>query len=231
MPNVKILLIEDEPSICDNISFAAKKEGFVVYIAHTGNDGLALLSQHEFSLVILDVGLPDISGFEVCKEIRKISNLPIIFLTGMNTEIDRVLGLELGADDYVSKPFSSRELMARVKSILRRCVAAPTANQFDKNEFFKIDEERYQISLHAKLLELSRYEFLILQLLLKSRGKIYSRNEIIQLLWDEPLSSFDRTIDTHIKTIRSKIKEITPDEVIKTHRGIGYSLVDKFGLK
>ena len=231
MQNFKILLIEDEPSICDNISFAAKKEGFAVLIANTGNDGLALLKKHEFSLIILDVGLPDISGFEVCKEIRKNSNLPIIFLTGMNAEIDRVLGLELGADDYVSKPFSSRELMARVKSILRRCAATPMAQETKKDELFKIDEDRYQITLHGKLLELSRYEYLILHLLLKSRGKIYSRNEIIQLLWDEPLSSFDRTIDTHIKTIRGKIKEVTSDDVIKTHRGIGYSLVDKFGVK
>lgn len=231
MQNVKILLIEDEPSICDNISFAAKKEGFAVHVANTGNDGLALLKKHEFSLIILDVGLPDISGFEVCKEIRKNSNLPIIFLTGMNAEIDRVLGLELGADDYVSKPFSSRELMARVKSILRRCITTPTAQEIKKEELFTIDEDRYQITLHGKLLELSRYEYLILHLLLKSRGKIYSRNEIIQLLWDEPLSSFDRTIDTHIKTIRAKIKEVTSEDVIKTHRGIGYSLIDKFGVK
>lgn len=231
MPDIKILLIEDEPSICDNIAFAAKKEGFALLSANSGSGGVALLAQHNFSLVILDVGLPDISGFEVCKEIRKKSNLPIIFLTGMNAEIDRVLGLELGADDYVSKPFSSRELMARVKSILRRCAVSPSANEFNKNEFFKIDEERYQISLHGKQLELSRYEFLILQLLLTHKGRVYSRNEIIQLIWDEPLSSFDRTIDTHIKTIRSKIKEITPDEVIKTHRGIGYSLSDKYGVK
>lgn len=231
MPDIKILLIEDEPSICDNIAFAAKKEGFALLSSNSGSGGVALLAQHNFSLVILDVGLPDISGFEVCKEIRKKSNLPIIFLTGMNAEIDRVLGLELGADDYVSKPFSSRELMARVKSILRRCAVSPSANEFNKNEFFKIDEERYQISLHGKQLELSRYEFLILQLLLTHKGRVYSRNEIIQQIWDEPLSSFDRTIDTHIKTIRSKIKEITPDEVIKTHRGIGYSLSEKYGVK
>lgn len=231
MPEIKILLIEDEPSICDNIAFAAKKEGFALLSSNSGSGGVALLAQHNFSLVILDVGLPDISGFEVCKEIRKKSNLPIIFLTGMNAEIDRVLGLELGADDYVSKPFSSRELMARVKSILRRCAVSPSTNEFNKNEFFKIDEERYQISLHGKQLELSRYEFLILQLLLTHKGRVYSRNEIIQQIWDEPLSSFDRTIDTHIKTIRSKIKEITPDEVIKTHRGIGYSLSEKYGVK
>jgi two-component system catabolic regulation response regulator CreB len=231
MANTSILLIEDEPSICDNIIFATKKEGFAVLIANTGNEGLVLLKKHEFSLVILDVGLPDISGFEVCKEIRKNFSLPIIFLTGMNAEIDRVLGLELGADDYVSKPFSSRELMARIKTILRRCAATPSAKELNKDEFFVIDDDRYQITLHGKLLELSRYEFLILHLLLKSRGKIYSRNEMIQLIWDEPLSSFDRTIDTHIKTIRSKIKDVTAEEVIKTHRGIGYSLVDKFGLK
>lgn len=231
MSKTKILLIEDEPSICDNIAFSAKKEGFLLMSASSGYDGVKLLQQNDFSIVILDVGLPDIRGFEVCKEIRKISQIPIIFLTGMNAEIDRVLGLELGADDYVSKPFSSRELMARVKSILRRCSAEPTKTQLNSNAYFNIDEERYQISLHGKLLELSRYEFLILQLLLKHKGRIYSRNEIIQLVWDEPLSSFDRTIDTHIKTIRSKMKEISSEEIIKTHRGIGYSLADKFGLK
>lgn len=231
MLNVKLLLIEDEPSICDNIAFAAKKEGFEIFSANSGSGGLKLLAQHDFSIVILDVGLPDISGFEVCKEIRKNSSLPIIFLTGMNAEMDRVLGLELGADDYVSKPFSSRELMARVKTILRRCSSAPSATQFNLSNLFKIEEERYQISLHGKQLELSRYEYLILHLLLTHKGRVYSRNEIIQLIWDEPLSSFDRTIDTHIKTIRSKIKEITPDEVIKTHRGVGYSLVDKYGVR
>lgn len=227
----KILLIEDEPSICDNILFAAKKEGFEVLTAHTGNAGLVLLQQHAISLVILDVGLPDISGFEVCKKIRKNNSLPIIFLTGMNAEIDRVLGLELGADDYVSKPFSSRELMARIKAILRRSASTPTSQNFIKDEYFVIDDERYQITMHGKLLELSRYEFLILHLLLKHKGRVYSRNEIIQLLWVEPLSSFDRTIDTHIKTIRAKIREISSEEVIKTHRGIGYSLIDKFGVK
>ena len=120
MANTSILLIEDEPSICDNITFAAKKEGFAVLIANTGNEGIALLKKHDFSLVILDVGLPDISGFEVCKEIRKNFNLPIIFLTGMNAEIDRVLGLELGADDYVSKPFTAEVLIQVIQDVLAR---------------------------------------------------------------------------------------------------------------
>lgn len=229
---LKILLIEDEPSICDNILFAAKKEGFQVEVAHTGHEGFQLFESNEFSLVILDVGLPDISGFEVCKALRKKSDIPILFLTGMDDEIDRVLGLELGADDYVSKPFSPRELMARIKAITRRSQNSVLVNTKDiacRN--FKINLERYEILFDNQAVVLSKYEFLILQLFLNNKGRVYSRNEIINKLWDEPLSSFDRTIDTHIKTIRLKLKEFTKEEVIKTHRGLGYSLVDKFGIK
>lgn len=224
----KILIIDDEPSIVDNISFALETEGFSPISCATGGDALLALESTEFDLIILDIGLPDVNGFELAKSIRNSSQIPIIFLTARSNEIDRVVGLELGADDYVTKPFSPRELSARVKAVLRRTGEnhSTTLNSSSQDSrLFKVDDEKMQITYQSQILELSRTEYRLLKLLAKSPGRVYSRDQLMDHAWTHSGISLDRTVDTHIKTIRQKLKAICPDhDPIVTHRGVGYSL-------
>ena len=221
-----ILLIEDEPGIADSISYALKTDGMDSHCAPTGNEGIDFLQENDVELIILDVGLPDGSGFDFCRQIRKQFDLPIIFLTARSDEIDRVVGLELGADDYVVKPFSPRELVARVKAVLRRSQKKRTIIiQEEQILDFIINRERISISYKNQCLNLSRYEFRILELLLSKPGRVYSREQLMEHVWEEPEMSLIRTVDTHIKTIRAKLKKIDPgSDAIETHRGFGYSL-------
>lgn len=223
----KILVVEDEPSIADNITYALSTEGFEPLCCSTGSEALNEIKDSVIALVILDIGLPDINGFELARTIRGNSNIPIIFLTARTDEIDRVAGLELGADDYVVKPFSPRELAARVRAVLRRSRDNGAVPQQESGQRlpFRVDEKRLTISYHGEPLDLTRYEFRLLQLLIASPGRVYSRDQLMDRIWEEPEMSLDRTVDTHIKTIRQKLKAISDDEeAIITHRGMGYSL-------
>ena len=221
-----ILLVEDEPSIADNIVYALKTEGFEPTWCQTGRDALQRLGKQSFALVILDVGLPDMSGFEVCRQIRTTSNVPVVFVTARKDEIDRVVGLEIGADDYVVKPFTPRELTARIRAILRRSGSgAPAETAALAAPVFAIDDERCQIRYHGTPLELSRYEFRLLKVLVQKPGRVYSRDQLMELAWEEPDTALDRTVDAHIKTLRAKLRAVRKDEdPIRTHRGLGYSL-------
>jgi two-component system catabolic regulation response regulator CreB len=182
---------------------------------------LSLIGKDKTDLVILDIGLPDINGFELIKKIRQKVNTPIICLTAHAEEIDRILGLELGADDYVAKPFSPREVTARIKAILRRS----SAKSDSAASVFQIDMNKRQIQYFGTKLVLSRYEYDILVLLINRPGWIFSREKIMDHVWLEPDDSFDRTVDAHIKTIRAKLKTVNPEiDPIETHRGIGYAL-------
>jgi len=219
----KILLIEDESGIADTIIYPLSVEGFNTHWVTTGADGLAYLKSDKADLVILDIGLPDMNGFEVLKEIRKNNHVPVLFLTARSDEIDRILGLELGADDYVLKPFSPRELAARVKAILRRTSDNNNANL--QSSPFQIDYNKHHISYYGSRVNLTRIEYEILVLLVNRPGWIFSRDKIMDLAWPDSGESYDRTVDTHIKTIRTKLREINPDiDPIETHRGVGYSL-------
>lgn len=234
----RILIIEDEPAIADNIVYALETEGFSCLWCATGRAGLAALAE-PFDLAVLDVGLPDLGGFDLCREIRKRHDLPILFLTARAGEIDRVVGLELGADDYVVKPFSPRELAARIKAILRRTAkpaagSAPAAGgPADSSAAgiggpsapFQVDEERCSIAYFGQRLELSRYEYGLLRALIAKPGRVWSRERLMEEVWDEPGASLDRTVDAHIKSLRAKLRQVKPDvEAIATHRGLGYSL-------
>ncbi len=224
----KILIIEDEPAIVDNISYALKTEGFETIWCGTGNEAIKALESNEITLIILDIGLPDVNGFELCKQIRLNSSVPIIFLTARTDEVDRIVGLEIGGDDYVVKPFSPRELTARVKAILRRLKSEDTSakeNPSEESKPFVIDEERMCIRYFGKQLDLSRYEYRILQTFIENPGRVFSREQLMDIAWDEPDISFDRTVDAHIKNLRNKLRAIHPDfEPIVTRRGFGYSL-------
>ncbi|MBX7138300.1 MAG: two-component system response regulator CreB [Oligoflexia bacterium] len=230
MPSVRqlILIVEDEPAIADMISYALSTEGFEPLWCATGGEAQARFEERPIALAILDVGLPDISGFELFKKLRVIRDLPVIFLTARADEIDRVLGLELGADDYVLKPFSPRELSARVKNVLRRTQAAVEITSAPKSTPtgpFTVDAARMLITYFGKELELSRYEYKLLKLLSEHPGRVYTREQLMALVWDEPDSSLERTVDAHIKQLRSKLRAITSQhDPIITHRGTGYSL-------
>ncbi|HSH39322.1 MAG TPA: two-component system response regulator CreB [Chthoniobacterales bacterium] len=220
-----ILLIEDEPSIADNIVYALKTEGFTPAWCQTGRDALQRLAKETFALVILDVGLPDMNGFDVCRKIRTMSNVPVVFVTARKDEIDRVVGLEIGADDYVVKPFTPRELTARIRAILRRTEHSPRTAQPPAAPVFAVDDERCEIRYHGTPLQLSRYEFRLLKVLIQKPGRVYSRDQLMELVWEEPDTALDRTVDAHIKTLRAKLRAIRDDEdPIRTHRGLGYSL-------
>jgi two-component system catabolic regulation response regulator CreB len=219
----KILIVEDEPAIAENIQYALETDGFETHCLSSGSPVISLIAKMAVDLIVLDIGLPDINGLELCKEIRKTHTLPIIFLTARSDEIDRVVGLEIGADDYVVKPFSPRELAARVRAVLRRAQhqtpAAPSSGAF------RIDESKRQIFYAGTCVELSRYEYNILKILIHRPGHVFSREQLMELAWDEPEASMDRTVDAHIKNIRAKLKAITPElDPITTHRGVGYAL-------
>jgi two-component system catabolic regulation response regulator CreB len=219
----KILIVEDEQAIADNIQYALETEGFETRCLLSGMQVLPLLDQDAIDLIILDIGLPDINGLELCKEIRKFHSLPIIFLTARAAEIDRVVGLEIGADDYVVKPFSPRELTARVKAVLRR-TRQPAAER-SIMQTFQVNESKRQISYCGQPMELSRYEYNLLILFIQRPGHVFSREQLMDMAWDEPEASMDRTVDAHIKNIRAKLKSIAPDmDPIVTHRGVGYAL-------
>ena len=247
----KILIVEDEPAIADNIQYVLESEGLDTIHATTGRAVAALLSAHAIDLILLDVGLPDVTGFDLLKEIRRQHATPIIFLTARNTEIDRVLGLEIGADDYIAKPFSPRELAARVKVVLRRAArpltpaataavagrsasdgtgssgAAPGAPAGHGAAEFVVNAARRQVTFRGQALELSKYEYEILTTFIRRPGHVLSRDQLMELVWDEPGTSLDRTVDAHIKNIRAKLRAVAPDaDPIVTHRGSGYSLRD-----
>lgn len=219
--NKTILLIEDEASIADNIHYALQTEGFNVHWVQLGNAGIEYLQLNSIDLIILDVGLPDINGFEVCKSIRRFSDVPIIFLTARSEEIDRIIGLEIGADDYVSKPFSPRELSARVKVILKR--VNPDNHSLPQTAF-KIYDDKNSIYYQGSELPLTRYEYLILKTLLQRPQQVFSRSQLMNKVWDEPEASYDRAVDTHIKSLRAKLKKVNTQDPIQTHRGFGYSI-------
>lgn len=226
----RILVVEDEPSICENVVYALEADGFVVTSVGTGRDALGKLKAEEFSLIILDVGLPDMTGFEVCKEVRRTQSLPILFLTARSSEVDRVVGLEIGGDDYVVKPFSPRELVARVRAILRRVssVPLPVSGQGGSAPLL-IDDTRCQAVYFGTALNLSRYEFRMLKAFVAHPGRVFSREQLMDHASEEPDASMERTVDTHIKTLRARMRGVKAGiDPIVTHRGMGYSLLESW---
>lgn len=229
-----ILIIEDEPAIADTLLYALDAEGFQPIWRADGTGGLAAFHDSPPALIVLDVGLPDINGFELCKLIRAESDVPVLFLTARDCEIDRVVGLEIGGDDYLTKPFSPRELTARVKAILRRGpqLSGVTAITTPAMPFVAstavIDDLRCRIHWRGQALDLTATEFRLLKTLLEQPGRVFNREQLLAAAWAEPEASLDRTVDAHIKTLRAKIRAVAPaDDPIQTHRGLGYSLRDE----
>ena len=222
-----VLIIEDEPAIAETLIYACKEAGIATTHCLLGHQGINAVREQVFDFVVLDVGLPDMTGFEVCKQIRasaqiSISDIPILFLTARNHEIDRIVGLEIGADDYVTKPFSPREVVARINAILRR---AGKSEQSEPNTFH-LDETACRIQYRGQFLELTRYEYLLLKTLILQPKRVYSRDQLMDIVWAQAENTLERTVDAHIKTVRAKLRKVDSDtEAIVTHRGMGYSLL------
>ncbi len=231
----RVLVVEDEPSIRDSIVYALESEGFSVDWTASGVEALAKAGEVAYQLIVLDVGLPDVNGFDVCRSLRQSSQVPVIFLTARASEVDQVVGLELGADDYVTKPFSPRELSARVRANIRRAaLAVPAPEALEPVSTceplpFRIDYERWVIHYFGQPLALSRYEFRLLAVLVEKPGRVYSRAQLMDAAWEEPDASMERTVDTHIKSLRAKLRAMREEiDPIQTHRGLGYSMKEQW---
>ncbi len=223
----RVLLVEDEPTIADSLIYALETERFTVTHALTGREALeaAQATRHDFA--ILDIGLPDMTGLEVCRALRERSAIPILFLTARDGEMDRILGLELGGDDYVTKPFSPREIVARVRAILRRGNHhSPTPA---KSPGLHHDTGSMRIVLNGTPLDLTAHEYKLLVVLMNQPGRVFTRDQLLDQAWEDPGAVTDRTIDAHIKSIRAKLRIAQPgaEEWIETRRGLGYSLAPK----
>ena len=226
MPSKQILVVEDEPKIAETLIHVLNEQDFEATRVATILEAREALQVNVFSAIVLDVKLPDGNGFEFCKELRKTNDIPILFLTSISDEVDKIVGLEIGADDYVTKPFSPREVSARLKAIIKRVKEPIPVNQ---NIQFKVDEEKKRIAYKGQLIETRPIEYEILKLLIKRPGRVFSRDEIIDYCWpDNPNMDSNRTVDTHIKTIRKKIGEIDPQtdpkSILKTSSKEGFYL-------
>ncbi|VXB56809.1 DNA-binding response regulator in two-component regulatory system with CreC [Luteimonas sp. 9C] len=220
-----LLLVEDETAIADAVAYALRAEGYEVRHCLDGRAALEAVDSGRFDLAILDVGLPDINGFALCGELRRGTPLPVIFLTAQAAESERVLGFDLGADDYIAKPFSLRELVARVRVVLRRGVPDTAMPGSKRTGAFEHDVEGRRIRYHGLVLDLTRYEYGLLAALLARPGAVLSRMQLMERVWGDALDSGDRTVDTHVKTVRGKLRAVAPEvDPLRTHRGIGYSL-------
>ncbi len=221
----RVLLVEDEPAIADTLVYALGTERFEVTHALTGSEALAAFARQPHDFAILDIGLPDMTGLDVCRRLRETSRIPVLFLTARDGELDRVLGLELGGDDYVTKPFSPREIVARVRAILRRTSAAATAPPPPAGALAH-DAAAMRIHCHGEPLDLTAHEYKLLLVLLEKPGRVFTRDQLLDHAWQDPGAVTDRTIDAHIKSIRAKLRRVREgaEEMIQTRRGLGYAL-------
>lgn len=220
-----VLLLEDDPAIARTVAYALERDGFAVRHVLLVREAAEQLRSGAADVVLLDVGLPDGSGLDLCRTLRQEQPaLPIVMLTARSDETDRVLGLELGADDYIAKPFSPRELVARVRALLRRARATASPVTPPRG-LFELDEAGSRVRYAGQPLSLTRRELGLLRVLLRSPGRIHSRESLLDAVWGADADSGDRTVDTHIKTLRAKLREVKPEfDPIVTHRGLGYSL-------
>lgn len=222
----KILVVDDESAISDIIKFNFEKEAYLIDTADNGKGAIELAAENNYDLILLDIMMPKLNGFEALREIRKFSDVPVIMLTAREDEVDKVLGLELGADDYVVKPFSMRELLARVKAVLRRFDAQEKKEKDTKilkAKDLEINLEKYQVKRGEKNIELTLREFELLKFLASHPGIVFSREELLQEVWEYEYYGDIRTVDVTVRRLREKIEDENKDfKYIKTKRGVGY---------
>ena len=226
----RVLLVEDEPAIADTLVYALGTECFEVTHVLTGAHAIAAAGRESFDFAILDIGLPDMTGIDVCHQLREISAIPILFLTARDAEVDRILGLELGGDDYVTKPFSPREIVARVRAILRRSPSLTPLRQAGltaaTGKVFHHDTIAMRVHCHGHQLDLTAHEYKLFLVLLDQPGRVFTRDQLLDHAWQDPGAVTDRTVDAHIKSIRAKLRlvRIGAEDLIQTRRGLGYLL-------
>jgi len=217
------MVVEDEESFSDALSFMLRKEGFSVSVATTGPDALAQFEREPSDLVLLDLMLPGMSGTDVCRTIRAKSRVPIIMVTAKDSEIDKVLGLELGADDYVTKPFSSRELVARIRAVLRRNVEDFEDSPVVEAGPVRIDPERHQVLVDGQVVSMPLKEFDLLEYLVRNAGRVLTRGQLIDRIWGSDYVGDTKTLDVHVKRLRAKVEPDPANPVhLLTVRGLGY---------
>ena len=223
-----ILIVEDEESLADPLAFLLRKEGFDPIVAHDGKTALAEFERHDIAIVLLDLMLPGMSGTDVCKQLRATSSVPVIMVTARDSEIDKVVGLELGADDYVTKPYSSRELIARIRAVLRRGgEAAEVEEEFEEQVLeggrVRMDVERHIVSVDGEPISMPLKEFDLLEYLLRNAGRVLTRGQLIDRIWGADYVGDTKTLDVHVKRLRSKIEqEPSRPQHLVTVRGLGY---------
>src|SRR5512139_1694464 len=221
----RVLVVEDEESFSDPLSYMLRKEGFEVAVATTGTSALTEFDRNGADIVLLDLMLPELSGTEVCRQLRQKSHVPIIMVTARDSEIDKVVGLEIGADDYVTKPYSPRELVARVRAVLRRNITEavdPSAPTLAAGPV-RMDVERHVVTVHGDSVALPLKEFELLELLLRNAGRVLTRGQLIDRVWGADYVGDTKTLDVHVKRLRSKIEpEPSTPRYIVTVRGLGY---------
>jgi len=227
----RLLVVDDEDAILEFVSYNLRKEGYDVVTAKDGDSALALADASHFDLVILDIMLPGTDGFEVCRRLRAKGDIPVLFLSARDTELDKVVGLELGGDDYLAKPFGIRELQARVKALLRRSAAgAKPAGTGPEGERFEaagisLDEGSHAVTHDGAPIDLTPREFELLACLMRHRGKVLSRDQLLRQAWGWEIVVETKTVDTHIKRLRDKLESAGVDpDVVETVRGYGYRL-------
>jgi len=223
---LNILIAEDNKQIADILSEYTKKEGFMPFVATDGQETLDIFYKNQIDFILLDVTMPKLDGFTICQQIRKTSNVPIVMITARKKEYERITGLNLGADDYIVKPFSMAEAMARVQAILRRKTETSKKSQ-SVNQFYydnlRISLDNYTVSINGQPIELCKKDIELLWLLATNQNKIFTRENLLDSLWGHTFSGYDRTVDTHIKRLRAKINEVKhPNWQIVTIRGVGY---------
>lgn len=222
--NKRILIVDDDPHIIEVLRFALEKAGFTLDTASNGRQALEKVKAHSFALIVLDITMPEMDGLEMCKQLRKFSDVPVLFLSSRDDEIDRIIGLEIGGDDYVTKPFSPRELVARVQVILKRTTTKPAetkASDVLHKGAVRVDAQRYVAYWHETPITLTATEFLLLYTLLTTPHKVFNRDELMDKVY-EGVAVSDRTIDSHIRRIRQKFSAVGADNVIETMHGVGY---------
>ena len=228
-----VLIVEDDRNTAALIKTYLEKEGFQTAVVHDGEEALNMIKTSNPGFVILDIMLPKIDGWEVCRRLRSFSDVPVLMLTAREEEIDRVLGLSLGADDYVVKPFSPRELLERVKAILRRArpVQSPKVKLLCKGGLV-LDPEKLKVTLHGRIISLTSHEYKLLYALMRSPGRVFSRSELLDHFYQHGEVVVDRVIDVHIGKLRQKIeKDPSSPQYIQTVRGFGYRFTDEDGAK
>ena len=222
----RILVVDDEKAIVKGIRFSLEQDGMEVDCAYDGEEALALAKQNRYDMVLLDVMLPKMTGFEVCQQIREFSAVPIVMLTAKGDDMDKILGLDYGADDYITKPFNILEVKARIKAIIRRTGRGreekERARVLEKGGM-RLDCDGRRVSIDDREINLTAKEFEVLELLMKNQGKVYSREKLLQLIWGSDYPGDVRTVDVHIRRLREKIESVPGEPVyVRTKWGVGY---------